>query len=233
MNDDRHADDYSASWLNPLPNGVWLLLLAIALPEAIILAGTHGFIGGPSAIGWRLNAVERLGFAAPIQHWMIETHRAPPGHLWRYLTYSFIHISPLHAGFVMIFVAALGKYVGEQFRTWALLVVALTAAICGAVVFGLVAGDEGWLLGGYPIVFGLVGAFTWLRWRAAAGEVSARWRSLMLIGTLMLARVAFGLLSDTGLNWTADLAAFGTGVFMSILVGPGGWHQLLQRIRAR
>lgn len=224
----------SAPPFNPLPGAVWLVIVLITGIELMIWAGGAGLIGGPQAVGWRLTAIERFAFSSNVQGWMWETARYPVMHLWRYPVFGLIHAGPLHAFFVVVLLAALGKYVAEAFGTRAFLLVLALPPMAGAVVFGLLMGadEQGWLLGGMPMVFGLVGAVTWWRWQQA-GDMAGRRRAFALIGVLLAARLGFGLLAETGHGWIAEIAAFGIGFALSALVGPGAWDRLRARLRDR
>jgi membrane associated rhomboid family serine protease len=225
--------DPAASPLNPLPGGVWILVLAIAGAELAFAAGAAGLIGGPEAIGWRLQAVQRLGFSGSLFEWMLENRRYPPEHLLRLVTYAFVHASWLHALFVVVFVVALGKFVGDGMRSLAVLTVFLGASIAGALAWGLAFASPYWLLGGYPGVFGLVGAFTYLLWTDLGRQGANRIRAFALVGVLLAIRLAIGLYEGAGGDWLADLAGFGAGFGLSFLVAPGGWRRLVQGLRQR
>lgn len=226
--------DLNAAPFNPLPGPVWLVIALIAGIEAVLWAGGAGLIGGPHAVGWRLEAIQRLAFSSAVQDWMLETGRFPAMHLWRYPAFGLIHAGPLHAFFVVVLLAALGKYIAEAFGTRGFLVVLVLPPMAGAVVFGLTMGADaqGWLLGGMPMVFGLVGALTWWRWQSADSAAGKR-RAFALIGVLLAARLGFGFLAETGQGWIAEIAAFGFGFALSFLVGPGAWARLRARVRHR
>ncbi|RYI13853.1 MAG: rhomboid family intramembrane serine protease, partial [Acetobacteraceae bacterium] len=53
--------DHNAPPLNPLPWVVWVLALPMIAMEVVLSLGAAGIVGGPQAIGWRLQAVERFG----------------------------------------------------------------------------------------------------------------------------------------------------------------------------
>jgi hypothetical protein len=74
--------------LNPLPPVVWLMALAIAVPELLLQAGEAGFVGGPEAIGWRLDLARRYGFLDPVFDWMRQTGNYPLEHLQRFVSSS-------------------------------------------------------------------------------------------------------------------------------------------------
>ncbi|WP_127108855.1 rhomboid family intramembrane serine protease [Pararhodobacter zhoushanensis] len=233
--DEQLLRDLNSSPINPLPGVVWLLVLAVLGVEAVLSAAGYGLIGGPQGVGWRLSAIQRFGFSSGIQGWMLETRQFPPQHLLRYVTFPFIHGSPMHALFGVVLLAALGKMVGERFGALRFLVLALVVPIVAAAIFGLILGDDqlGWLFGAMPMVFALVGGMTWLRWRDAGGDRDKQRRAFALIAALMGARLAFGLIAETGPAWIAELSAFGLGFAASALVlGPGSWQRLRAKIRA-
>lgn len=228
------SSDHNASPLNPLPALIWLLILAIAGIEAVLWLGGQGLIGGPQALGWRLELVQRWGYSGAVQALMLENRHFPPALLLRYATFPFIHVGPMHAFFVIVLLAALGKYVGEAFGTLRTLAVLVSATLGGAVIFGLVLGEHvlAWLFGGMPMVFALLGAACWWRWHDTQDK-GGRWRALGLLGGLLLARLAIGLLVEPGHGWIADLAAFVLGVALAALLSPGGWTLLRARLRQR
>jgi rhomboid protease GluP len=83
------------------------------------------------------------------------------------------------------------------------------------------------------MVFGLVGAYTWLLWDRAQGDPARQRRAFGLIGMLMLARFGFGLLAEVGHGWIADLAAFGVGFALMAATRPGSGARLRARLRQR
>lgn len=226
--------DHAAAPINKLPALVWLLLLAIAGIEAVLWLGAQGLIGGPQALGWRLEAITRWGYSGAVQVVMLENRHFPVAYLARYGAFSFIHGGPLHAFFVIVLLAALGKYVGEAFGTLRTLAVLVPATLGSAVAFGLILGEHelAWLFGGMPMTFALVGAATWWRWHDTE-DTTGRWRALGLLGGLLLARLVIGLLVEPGHGWIADLAAFALGFALAALFAPGGWAFLRARLRQR
>lgn len=234
QDDERLLRDLNSSPINPLPGAVWLLVLVILAVEVTLSLAGHGMIGGQQGIGWRVRAIERFAFSSGIQEWMLENTRFPLTHLLRYLTYSFVHGSLMHAVFAVVLLAALGKMVGESFGAIRFLALALVVPVAAAFLFGLVTAQDqlGWLLGAMPMAFALVGAVTWLRWCDAHGDRVKQRRAFALIGVLIGARLAFAMLAETGPAWMAELAAFALGFGASALVlGPGSWQRLRARIR--
>lgn len=225
--------DYRAAPFNPLPPVVWALLLAMGGVEAVLLAGAQGLVGGPEALGWRLALIQRIGFSGALWEWMVETRRFPPEHLIRLLAYPLVHATALQTLFVLVLLAALGKAVGDVLSGWALAVLVLASSAGGALVYATLWPEPVWLTGGYPAVFGLVGAFTVLIWTRAVAEGASRLRAFALVAVLLTIRVGLGLWHGFSQDWIADVAAFALGFALTFLLAPGGWRTTLDRLRHR
>lgn len=220
--------------LNPLPGIVWMLMIPVIGVEGTLILAENGLLAGISAgaQGWRLTLITYAGFSAELQYWMWQTGQTPLHAVVRYFSYPFIHVGPLHAGFVAVLLAALGKSVAAGMRAAAMLGLILASVVGGAVAFGALAAADGWLIGAYPAVFGLIGAFTWQGW-AIARDRAAQLRAFGLIATLLLARLGFGLILETGGLWIADLAAFAVGFALTPVLMPGGAARALATLRRR
>ena len=225
--------DPDAPPLNPLPPVVWLLVLPIVAVELIFSLGARGLVGGPGAVGWRLAAFQDYAFSGQVFDWMLSTGRFPPEHLLRFVAYPFIHVSFTHALFVVVFLLALGKMVGEVFRAWAVLAVFFSSSILGAVAYGGLLNDPVPLVGGYPGVYGLIGAFTFLLWVNLGAVGANQYRAFSLIGFLLGIQLLFRLLFGGANDWVADIAGFAAGFVLSFVVSPGGWGRLVARLRHR
>lgn len=217
--------------VNPLPPVVTALFLFIAGIELTFLAGNEGYVGGPAAVGWRLNAIQTYGFSADIFDWMRTNGVWPLEHVMRFVTYPFVQANFSHALFVCVMLLALGKWVGEVLGGLATLVVFMGASIVGALVYALVLNSPVPLIGGFPGVYGLIGGFTFLLWDRLGEEGAPQARAFMLIGGLLLIRLVFGLLFGADSTWLADFAGFGVGFALTIVLVPGGWRRMVARIR--
>jgi len=226
-------NDLNASPINPLPPVVWLLALPVIAMEAVVSLGAAGLVGGASAIGWRLDAVQRFAFSPEYLRRMYEAGLWPAEGLMRLTSYPLVHVSTTQAVFVIVFLLALGKFVGEVFRWWAVLVVVFGAAIMGAVVYAAVPFVTAPLVGGYPPVYGLIGAFTFILWTNLGRTGGNQMRAFSLIGLLLAVQLVFGLLFGGGTEWIADLAGFAAGFVLSFVVSPGGWARVMGKLRAR
>ncbi len=224
---------HEESPVNPLPPAVILLALAIALPELAFQLGARGLAGGPEAVGWRLAAVQRYAFIGDVFDQMWARNFWPVEHVMRFVTYPFVHVSFTHMLFVLVFVLALGKMVGEVFSGLAVLVVFFGSTVLGALVFAVALDDPTPLVGGFPAAYGLIGAFSFILWMQLAATGGPRSRAFTLIAFLMGIQLVFGLLFGGGLDWVADLAGFAAGFGLSVLVSPGGWARVMRRLRQR
>lgn len=225
--------DQNAAPLNPLPAVVWLLALPIIAMEIAANLGSAGFIGGARGIGLRADMVQRFAFSPDFMREMIANSYYPAEHLLRLASYALVHVSFTHTLFVVVFLLALGKMVGEIFRPWAVLVVFFGAALAGSIAYTALPFVHTALIGGYPAVYGLIGAFTFLLWTNLAGSGATQYRAFSLIGMLMGIQLLFGLLFGGGWDWIAELAGFFTGFFLSFVVSPGGWDRVRAKMQER
>ncbi len=220
--------------LNPLPVIVWLLVLPLVAMELVLSLGSSGLVGGPQAIGWRLQAIERFALFPELLRYQWVTGGHPYPDLARLVTYPLVHGNFTNALFAVVLLLALGKMVGEIFRWWAVLIVVFGAAIAGALAYGfLVPGLTSPLIGAYPPVYGLIGAFTFLLWVNLARTGANKFRAFSLIGFLLFFQLVFGVLFGGTWQWVADIAGFATGFLLSFVVSPGGWGRVMDKIRQR
>ncbi len=92
----------------------------------------------------------------------------------------------------------------------------------GALVYALLLDTPQPLIGGFPAVYGLIGAFTFLLWVRLALNGGPQARAFTLIGFLMGIQLVFGLLFGGGKDWIADLAGFVAGFGLSFRGQSGG-----------
>lgn len=224
--------------INPLPTVVWLLVLPIMASEVVFALGRVGLIGGAQGVGLRLTAMQMTAFAPEMIQRMWQVRTVDWDQLYRLISYSFIHASFVHALFVTVFTLALGNMVARQFRPTALLTLFLGSAIGGALIYtlviSLISARPSPLIGGYPAVYGLVGAFTFLLWARLGAENANRMRAFTLIGMLLLFQLVFGIVfGGAGFGWIAEIAGFFIGFGLSFLLVDGGVKRVLRQIRAR
>jgi membrane associated rhomboid family serine protease len=226
--------DHNAPPLNPLPAIVWILALPLIAMEVALTLAERGLVGGAQGVGWRLQAVERFGAFPELLRHQWETGGYPLSELHRLVSHAMVHGSFTNALFAVVMLLALGKMVAEVFRWWAVLVVVLGAAAVGALAYGfLVPGIRTPLIGGFPAVYGLIGAFTFLIFTNLAKVGANKYRAFSLIGFLLFFQLVFGVLFGGGWTWTAEVAGFATRFLVSFLVAPGGFRRVLELIRQR
>lgn len=223
--------DHTQNPVNPLPPVVVALFLVMAAVELLFQMGARGLMGGPGAIGWRLEAMQRYAFSGDIVDWMLATGRFPPEHLMRFVTYPFLHGTFTHAMFACVMLLALGKMVAEAMGNLATLILFVGSGIGGALVYALVLNDAAPLIGAFPAIYGLIGGFTYLLW-VRLGQMGAQQvRAFSLIGFLLGLQLVFGLLFGSGTEWVADVGGFVVGFALSLVLVPGGWARILAALR--
>ena len=115
----------------------------------------------------------------------------------------------------------------------------LASAIGGGIVYALIAGLAPQfrfepLVGGYPAVYGLLGAFTFLLWTRLGQEHANQLRAFSLIGILLAFQLVFGVLfGGAGKSWIAEIAGFVIGFLLSFVLVPGGLGRVRRGIRHR
>lgn len=206
--------------VTPLPWAVWLLTLGVAGVELVLWAGAHGLVNWAGSAGWRAQALVLFGISPELQGWMWDTGRYPPEGLWRYLVYGFFHLGPMQAALVVVITAALGKACADRLGSLKVLILLVLAQAAGGMAFGLVADPGAWLIGGYPMIFALAGAYA-----ALTGTRQA----LFMVAVLVVARLALTAMAGGGMDWLADLTALSMGTALAKgLDGP-----ILARLRRR
>lgn len=223
--------DHNAPPFNPLPPVVWALALPMIALEIVLQIGEAGIAGGPDAVGWRMEAITKIAFVPDLWREMWQLGSFPAEHLARLVAYPFVHGSLTHAAFAVVILLALGKFVGEVLRFWAVLVVFFGATLAGALAYGVLTTPMP-LFGAYPGDYGLVGAFTYLIWLRLAGS-GKEYRAFSMIGLLLGAQLIFGVIFGGGWDWVGDLAGFVAGFALTVLVAPGGIPRLMDHLRQR
>lgn len=226
-------DNHNVSPFHALPPVVVALAVVIFGLELMFQAATAGFLGGQGGVGWRLAAFQDYAVLDPVWSYMIENRLFPAEHLLRFVTYPLIHGGFVHAAFVVVFILALGKMVAEVYSALAFIAVFWVSAIAGGLGFVVFLNSDVPLIGGYPGVYGLIGAFTFLMWMRADAEGSGRLRAFGLIGALLAIQLLFALINGEFATVVSDFTGFVTGLALSFVVSPGGWRRMLARMRQR
>ncbi|MFZ7091573.1 rhomboid family intramembrane serine protease [Primorskyibacter sp. 2E233] len=222
---------HNESPVNPLPPVVVALALVLVGIEVAFNMGTRGLIGGPGAVGWRTEYIQKFAFSDRVFEWMRETGQWPVEHLLRFVSYPFLHWSFTQALFAAVILLAMGKIVAEVMGSLRMLVVFFAASVGGALAYALILNDPTPLVGAFPGDYGLIGGFTYLLWVRLGGAGAAQMRAFSLIGVLMGIQLVFGLLFGGSNLWLPDIAGFATGFVLSVILVPGGLVRLRDKMR--
>ena len=233
---------------NDIPPAVVLLTVMILGVEGILALGANGIVGGQEAVGWRSEMIEQFSWVPVLIDEFFRLGGLPAEYWLRLVTYPFVHAGFISAAFAGAMTLALGKFVGDEWSWWAILIVFFGAGICSALAFGVIAPNRYYpFYGAFPALYGLIGAFTYMLWMRLDRLGANRWRAFSLIGFLLAIQVVFGLFAKamallglgadssatmlyTGLS---ELAGFAFGLGVSPLVAPGGWSAFVARMRQR
>ena len=231
--ENREKPPHLEAPLNPVPPLILALAVLIVGVEIGFTMAEAKLIGGPGAVGWRVQAIESYGFSGLAFDWMLERGQWHSEHLVRFVTYPFLHGGFAHALFAAVIVLAMGKVVAEalgQIRTLALF---FLSSVIGALIWGLVL-DEKWLMGAFPGAYGLIGGFTYLLILGLRARGAPPARAFLLIGMLAAVQLVFGAMTGfSSTDWLADFSGFAVGFGLSILLVPGGWSRLIEALRRR
>lgn len=225
------ADPNHQPIINPMPPVIVALFLFIAGVEVYFVLGTLGIIGDPSAIGWRLNAIQEYGLSPTVVQWMVDNGVYPPEHLKRFITFSFVNGSTVTAGVAIALFLALGRMVGSVFNAVSVLLIYFGSAAIGALVFAFAAPVNEWLFGSFSGVYGLIGAYSYITWIALRAQRGPQYQAFSLIAMLMGIQLLFGIFFNVGYTWIAEITAFACGFVISFIVTPGGLSRLLLWVR--
>ncbi|OWU83370.1 protease [Oceanicola sp. 22II-s10i] len=217
--------------VNPLPWGVVVIFMLIVAVEVVLSLGQRGILGGPQAVGWRLNAIRDYGFFSPVFDWMIEQGRYPTEHMIRFVTYPFVHGAFTSAVFACVMLLALGKWVGEVTGSLPVIGAFMLSAVAGALAYGLIDAGDYPLIGAFPGVYGLIGVFTYLLWVRLKATGGPQATAFTLIGVLMLLQLVFGVFFGTDWTWIADITGAVTGFVIAPILVPGGFGALMRKMR--
>lgn len=228
-NDQTHLEP---SPFHTVPKPVLAIFFVMFGIECLFAAGEAGLIGGPGAIGWRLQAIEDYAFSALVFDWMWSTWQFPGAFLVRFVTYPFLHAGFIHMLLAGVIFLAMGKFVAQSMGAWTVPVLFFACTILGALFYALVAGDSRVpLIGAYPGTYGLIGAYTFVLWVHARATGQAQVQAFSLIGVLMALQLLFGALFGGDLTWIADISGALSGFVLSFVLVPGGMTFLLRKLR--
>lgn len=218
--------DADAPPFNPLPPVVVLLVILIGAVELMFQLGENGILGGPAGRGWRGAIAQQFGFPNAVVFWMWDTAQYPLQHLIRFISYMFVHNTFMAAVFSIVFVLALGKFVGERVSALVFLVIFFGAGIVAALLQAIVMGPNAAMLGAGAACYGLIGALSWILFtdQRAVGENGLR--AFSLIGGLAVIHLVFFLVFG-GHDWFERLVGFGVGFVLCMILRPAQGQSIL------
>lgn len=222
---------------NTVPPVPLALVIVIAAIELVLTAAANGWLGGQAGIGWRTTAMQDYAFAPAVMTEIFERGRGTPDLWMRFASYPFVHYSFTHTLWACVLLLALGKFVGEVYRPIAFVALFLATTILGAAVYGLLAWQlslqNSALIGSYPGIYGLIGAYTYLMWltlgRMGENQLKAFQLILILLGLMLVYSMIFG----SSPTWIAEISGFAIGLLVAPILAPGGWRSFVKRLRQR
>ncbi|MBL4761795.1 MAG: rhomboid family intramembrane serine protease [Gammaproteobacteria bacterium] len=212
--------DMNAAPINPLPWVVVLLVVAIGGIELVFQAAEAGYLGGQQGIGWRLAMVQKYAFSDTMFDWMRINGLYSADNILRFFSYSFIHQTFMHAVFAVVFVLAIGKFVAEVINPFAVLAIFFGSAAGAAAIYSIALDQQYAMIGAYPAIYGLIGAFTWLRFTALQGNGQSGLRAFNLIIFFMAIALIYKFMFGGSNDWLAELIGFCVGFGFAIIFGP-------------
>jgi membrane associated rhomboid family serine protease len=227
--------DRKVQALNPVPWIVWVVVLPIAGAELAFQLQALGLINtGPAVMAWRQQLYQLVVLLPDLARLQWETGGHPANELYRLVAYPLVHASFSDALFPSVLLLALGKKVGEEFSPLGFAVIVLASTLCGGLAYSfLVPGLTAPLFGAYPVVYGLIGALTYLLFTELDQSGGNRLWAFRLISFLLVAQLIFAVVIGTSWTWVAELGGFVAGFALSFAVGPGGFRRLRARMRQR
>lgn len=202
---------------------VLVLVAALLLVEVVLQAGERGLIGGPSALGWRLELVRNFGFHKAVFDHVLSGGNIEGKVVWPFLSYIFVHRSFAHMLIATALILGMGKLISDRFSGLAVVVLFGACGLAGALAFGLFSAPGGFpLTGAYPVFYGFIGTFTWIRISDLRQQGKNILPAFNAVGMFVVFRSAFALMYGLSNSWMADLAGLITGFLLAFLLAPNG-----------
>lgn len=217
-----HDPDHDAAPFNALPPVVVVLAVVVGGIEIVLQAAEAGLINRPGLEFLRRDLVLQFGFFDRYFEWMRESGTWPFDGLVRFVAYSLIHYEIMHTLFACVMILAIGKFVGERFSGLSVLLTFILSAVGGALGYGVLLDDPAQLIGAYPAVYGLLGAFTWILFMGLGAKGQNRLQAFQLIAVLLGLQLLFRLIGGGGNDWVADICGFVTGFALAFVLAPDG-----------
>ncbi len=218
---------------NAIPPIILGLVVVVVGVEAVLSLADQGWLGGRTGVGWRSAAIQDYGMSPNVIAVIFDQGVWTFDLLKRFVTYPFVHGSFTHALWGIVLLLALGKYVAEVLNPVAVIILFLACTIGGALVYGLLSPRNVALIGVFPPVYGLIGAYTYLMWLTLGRLGENQFRAFSLIIVLLGIMLVYGMVFGSSPTWIAEIAGFVIGLALAPILSPGGWGAFVMRIRQR
>ncbi len=233
MQDNDQTRGHDPSPVNPLPVPVVVLAMIFFGIELVLQLGAEGLIGGPHAIGWRVELLNQYGFFPEVLQQMIQRGEFPAQHMLRFVSFPFVHISFYHMVFAVALLLAMGKFVGDITGPISVMLVYFLSGAIGVALHTFIPGVDGPVFGGLPGAYGLIGAFTFVKWVSAKFTGQPQLPAFRLIGVLAAIQIIFAITFPGGMDFVADLSAALVGFLIAPLLFPVLRQRILAYFRGR
>ncbi|MCF6273631.1 MAG: rhomboid family intramembrane serine protease [Rhodobacteraceae bacterium] len=218
---------------NPISPFVVLLVGAMVLIEFVLQAGERGWIGGPEAVGWRLELVQNFGFHQAVFEHILQGGKVEPKVIWPFLSYIFVHPDFTTMLVASALLLGMGKMISDRFSGLAVLALFIGCGLAGALVFGWFSPKGGFpLIGAYPVFYGFIGTYTWIRIAELRAEGVSILPAFSAVAMFLVFRSVFALLYGLSSSWVADLAGVIVGFLLAYILAPDGKDRIRGWIRA-
>ena len=201
-----------------LPWGIWALLIACCLPEAILSGADLGLWGTAQ---WRGMAYAWGGFWPGLLHDWHPNYRLQP---WvMFVTYGFLHSGAVHLLVNMISLVSLGRAVTERLGQGGFLRLYALSLLGGALGFGILSNSTHPMVGASGALFGLTGALVLWGFTDRKAAHETLWPVIRALIWLVALNVILWLATAGLLAWQTHLGGFVAGVLVAL------WEDRRQR----
>ena len=216
---------------NRMPLAVLIIISVVGAIGLFFQGAENGIIRGVDAVGLRASWGQTFGFRASIFESMYVAGNYPLDQLSRLLTFGFVQRTFTTAIVALAIFAALGKNVAERFGQICFLTIFFAAPIFGVASYVLLTGANGWIIGLFPAVFGMVGGFTvhQIEYRREQGETILP--AFSLIAFFMTIQLVFFFIFGGTMEWIAEFFSFVAGFVIAYLFGWRGSDRRAEILR--
>lgn len=194
-----------------VPAPVWALILACALPEAVLSLG--------DLLGrlWRGYALAYGAFWPGLLHGWRPNY---PGQAWAmFVTYGFFHAGPVHFAVNLVSLVSLGRGVIDRVGNRGFGLIYGASLLGGGIAFAFLAHATNPMVGASGALFGLAGALVAFGWADRRAAHETLWPVLRVILWLVGLNVVLWVATAGLLAWATHLGGFLAGAAMGWWLG--------------